>query len=456
MANIPGTAGNDVLNGTNLADTIAGNGGSDQIDGKGGDDVASGDLAEFILSLSSPDAVDTNHPTVTFGYDFGMMSNELKFNDTVYGGDGNDTLYGDSSNIKWSLSAGSVVATDAAGAGSQVYFLEMHQLLGSNVISGGSGDDRLYGNANTLYGDVHSGTAEATGAGVQANSYALAYEIRVIQSGPNTISGGNGNDLIVGNYSIAPGADAPAAAYSGAATASDGGVAGSRADADTIIDTGTGSNTLDGGNGNDTIYGNREVLAGATAFAGEATAAGDFAIADSVANARFSSWEQGSDVISGGNGEDLIVGDVGAMVMRSVSSDASATDNNAFAQSISQVSAATVFNGNDLIHGDKGNDRIYGDSITTSVHAESGDATVSNAPFVRSITQVSESRFRQGNDSLFGDEGDDIILATGKATRCPFRKAPHPETVRFQEPWSSTWEPTRVTIPSPAETVTTR
>mmetsp|Transcript_28628 Transcript_28628/g.53930 ORF Transcript_28628/g.53930 Transcript_28628/m.53930 type:complete len:473 (-) Transcript_28628:3714-5132(-) len=118
-----GTAGNDNLTGTDLAEAIFGVGGSDTIFAGGGDDIIYGsELGSTIYAGDGDDLI------------YGGPGDDLIYagsgNDTIYGGGGNDTIIG-----------GSGDDTVYGGAG-------------DDVISGGGGSDVLSGapGADTIYG----------------------------------------------------------------------------------------------------------------------------------------------------------------------------------------------------------------------------------------------------------------------------------------------------------------
>jgi hypothetical protein len=76
--NLEGTAGHDVIGGSDLSDTLIGQGGNDRLEGFAGDDVLEGgDGQDHLSSGDGNDLLDGGHG-----------------NDTLWGGSGNDTLIG--------------------------------------------------------------------------------------------------------------------------------------------------------------------------------------------------------------------------------------------------------------------------------------------------------------------------------------------------------------------------
>lgn len=134
----------------------------------------------------------------------------------LIGSEGSDNLIGDSSDN--TLSGGSGSDTLLGGTGKDIIYgnLETDQL------SGGSGDD-------TIYGGQNNGPA-STGVGNASDGTSKQRE------GTEYVLGGDGNDVIYGNY----GSD----------------VLSGGAGNDKLFG-GQDSDTLSGGSGNDTLYGNR-------------------------------------------------------------------------------------------------------------------------------------------------------------------------------------------------------
>ena len=139
----------------------------------------------------------------------------------------------------------------------------------------------------------------------------------VNDEGPNSITGGNGNDLLIGLG---------------------------------------GNDTLDGGQGNDRIYGN----------------AGDDRI-----NGSF-----GRDTVFGGQGNDLVqffANSTGVLIYGNLGSD--------------DLRGGT---GADTMFGGQGNDQLTGDNGHNLLHGNLGDDTFFSG---------------NGNDTIFGGDGNDSILA---------------------------------------------
>lgn len=127
MGVIIGTSGNDVLNGTPLADELIGLGGDDTLFGQEGNDTLLGNQGNDFL--------------------FGNLGNDLlwggKGNDNLFGGGANDTLHGNQGNDSINGNDGN----DALYGGE-----------GNDTLRGGKGNDSTFGGKGDdyLYGDLGS------------------------------------------------------------------------------------------------------------------------------------------------------------------------------------------------------------------------------------------------------------------------------------------------------------
>ncbi|NNG23159.1 type I secretion C-terminal target domain-containing protein [Telluria aromaticivorans] len=163
--NRTGTAGRDILHGSDFADTLLGAGGEDDLYGYGGDDILDGGegkgsdwfASDYISGGSGNDTLYGND-----GYDYLLGGDG---NDKVYGGDDADRLFG---------GAGDDLLDGGSGND------ELKDDAGENVLLGGGGDDWL----------VASSASTGRLDGGEGNDRLAAY------SGAD-ISGGNGNDQLV-------------------------------------------------------------------------------------------------------------------------------------------------------------------------------------------------------------------------------------------------------------------
>ncbi|AHF69935.1 hypothetical protein PCH70_47820 [Pseudomonas cichorii JBC1] len=123
-------------------------------------------------------------------------------NDVVNGGDGNDTLYGSSGNDTLNgdngddlLIGGSGLDTLSGGAGNDT-------LQGYGLLDGGSGDDLLEGSGELLGGDgqdILRGQGSDTLSGGAGNDVLEAYSNPWIRNA-NILSGGTGDDSLYGAF----------------------------------------------------------------------------------------------------------------------------------------------------------------------------------------------------------------------------------------------------------------
>lgn len=186
--NLTGTAGADVLQGSDLADTMDGLGGSDRLNGYGGDDIlkggdeVGGQFASYGDTLNGGAGNDTLHGGAGTDILNGDEGDDRLFggddNDRLFGGAGDDHLEGGAGNDQ--LYSGAGQNTLLGGDGND----ELNAERGSSgTLNGGDGNDRLTG---------YNGIVYAGGSGDD--------EIEVTLSGPDTqpftVDGGDGRDTI--------------------------------------------------------------------------------------------------------------------------------------------------------------------------------------------------------------------------------------------------------------------
>lgn len=147
MANLSGTALDDLLFGLLESDNIVTLAGNDTVDGGGGNDtIDGGDGDDFITTEGGTDLIRG-----------GLGNDEVSTGegkDTIYGGDGNDSLFGGGGNDV-------IYGDEGANTTSE---------LGNDSIDGGAGDDLLFGD---------------TGDDIVIGSF-----------GSDFLSGGAGNDTL--------------------------------------------------------------------------------------------------------------------------------------------------------------------------------------------------------------------------------------------------------------------
>ena len=168
MANINGTSGDDILDGTELADRINGGDGNDTINGGGGNDA--------LLGGNGNDSL--------YGGEGNDQLSGGAGDDYMEGGNGNDTYFVED--------LGDVVNETGDGIDSVHSFLQNYT-LGANIehlLLGGTGNINGKGNAldNMLRGNA--GNNNLNGMGGNDSVYGFG--------GNDILAGGDGNDLIDG------------------------------------------------------------------------------------------------------------------------------------------------------------------------------------------------------------------------------------------------------------------
>lgn len=289
------------ITGTNSGERLDGTQTDDEINLLGGDDSCVADLGNDIVYGGDGDDTIWGRFTNTVGDDGNDAFYGEAGNDKLYGGTGNDKLYGGVGDDKLYGEEGN----DSLDGGD-----------GSDGLSGGDGDDTLIGG---LGNDELGG-----GAGIDLMYGGDGDDSIYAGSGNDKAWGGNGNDIIWAIYSgevndgddafYGEGGDDKLYGYAGNDTL-DGGEGAdylSGGEGNDSLNGGVGKDDLYGGNGNDTLNG-----------------------------------EEGDDFLSGGEGNDTLLGGGGV---------------------------DTVYGGlgNDSLDGGTGNDKLYGgEGIDTAIFGKS-------------------------------------------------------------------------------------
>ena len=255
--------GNDVMNGFNPLTLPLPGGGLGTFILHGRDTLYGGDGADSIRGNGDDDRLygDAGDDTIDGGAD----------NDSLYGGSGDDSMLGDSGNdlIEGGADAdfiggGSGNDTIRGDAGNDTIYAG----LGDDNVGGGDGNDLIYGSGGT--NDLWGGNGDDTVHGGSGNERIYG------GAGRNQLFGNGGNDSITGGN-----------------------------DGD-LIGGGAGNDTIRGGSGNDTIYaglGNDDAAGGG----------GNDVIYASGGNSTL--WGGlGNDTLHAGTGKDLMNGGPGADV----------------------------------------------------------------------------------------------------------------------------------------------
>jgi serralysin len=378
---ITGTNDSNLLYGTIGQDFIEGLLGNDELyGGSDGDDIILAGPANYVSGFSDNDVV--------YGDTFAGGAT----NDIIYGGYGDDTLYGDSyfgggggnDTIYGQLGDDTLIGGDGndyldGGDNNDTLFAGN----GNDTLSGGSGNDAINGG---------SGYDIATYFG-QYTSYSPVFTI----NGAVQITGIEGTDLLTGIERIYFGDGGFYDVHTG-----DGNNNTLAADLNvwSLLWGGNGNDTVVGGNGNDTLNGGS---GDDGLFAGSGS---DFLNGDS-----------GNDWMDGGLGDDLYVVDsLGDTVVEQPSSGTdtvysyvnnytlTANIEKLYLQSASYVLKGTgntldnILGGNEfnnVLSGLDGNDDLYGNRGDDKLDGGLGN------DFLNGDT---------GNDTLVGGKGDDLLL----------------------------------------------
>ncbi|WP_458790512.1 Hint domain-containing protein [Yoonia sp. MH D7] len=260
----------DLVFGGTGNDTIIGGQGEDVIEGGDGDDLIYGGLVSEVLDL--PDAFDPapddNRDTI-----YGGTGNDTIFgrddNDTLFGGTGNDYLDGGIDDDELYGDEGD--DTILGGQGNDLIFGGdgddlIYGGIGNDTINGGEGQDTIYGGAgddtiqgnqddDAIYGD--EGNDTITGS--------LDDDLIFGGTGNDEIRGGTGDDMMFGD------------------------------EGDDWIQGGGGDDIIYGGEGDDSLHGGD----------------GDDVIEGGDGNDIINGWH-GNDVLTGGAGEDTLYGGLGS------------------------------------------------------------------------------------------------------------------------------------------------
>ena len=300
--------------------TVTGTVGADVIDGTytdgDGDSVGTGDDTVF--------AGDGNDTITTGG------GNDVAFgergNDTITAGSGTDTAYGGGGSD--SIDAGADADTVFGGSGAD----SINANTGADLVYGGSNDDTIEGGegSDSVFGGSGNDVITDTGG-------AASNDVIFGDSGDDSISAGAGNDIVTG---------------------------------------GSGSDTIDGGAGIDTIEGN-----------------------------------EGSDSILGGDGNDVLIGDTndvatpGAESLNWTAEGPTGTNlNGAFVQDTGGVSVAVE------VTNDGNADRM--EVSTSTQYTEAGEPFIPNSGLILTggagPTSTATIKFDPNLDTGLSDEVENV------------------------------------------------
>ncbi|HKM95512.1 MAG TPA: peroxidase family protein, partial [Buttiauxella sp.] len=368
-----GGPGNDVLNGGLGNDTLNGGAGNDSLNGRGGNDTLNGGLgADVMVGGLGNDSyiVDNSGDVVTEGLNGGtdivqttLLNYTLADNvetlaftgtgtftgrgnaigNTITGGSGNDFLYGLGGNDQLLGGTGNDLLDGGDGADNLQGEAGNDRLIGqagNDTLDGGAGADNLQGGAGNdrLNGQAGNDTMDG-GAG--DDTYIVDNALDIVTEGLN-----GGTDIVqttLLNYTLT--GNVETLAFTGAG-----------------IFTGKGNaigNTITGGSGNDFLYGlggNDQLLGGA-----------------------------GNDLLDGGAGVDNLQGGAGSDKL------------------IGQAGDDTLDGGvgDDNLQGGAGNDRLIGQAGNDTMDGGAGTDTFTfSAGFGHDVINGFDSNAANGQDHI--------------------------------------------------------
>jgi Ca2+-binding RTX toxin-like protein len=311
-ATIVGTAKNDVIHGTPGNNVIVGLGGNDAIYGMGGNDVICGGAGDDVLiSGSGNDVLDGGAG-----------------NDILYPGGGKDTVIGGvgaydiaaytnfpaSDPIAGNLAHGTVMSAAGSDRLEGIEGLSgtpgADQLVGdtnSNFLLGYKGNDAISGGGGYdivgfLSGNVNASIATGTSMGEGTDHFSRISAL-IVTSGSNTLTGGAGNDLLIGGsgHDTLNGGAGNDYLYGGSGNAA--------------LNGGAGNDFLDGQAGNDALNGSTGLntasysdSAGAVSVSLATTRATGAAGSDTLTDIQALEGSAFNDTLSGSNQNDVIFG----------------------------------------------------------------------------------------------------------------------------------------------------
>ncbi|MEP3247441.1 MAG: Ig-like domain-containing protein [Sneathiella sp.] len=354
---LDGGAGNDLLDGGSGGDVLIDDQGQDMMVGGTGTDILfgrrdseEGEDLKALIGKGDPDESGDEIGNEAGAYQPG--TGDLLIGDEVIsGGWGNDQMYGGGGNDFFAQRA---LFDGGFGNGD---FGDPQQYM-RDIIVAGDGNDIIYGDNAGLGPDFGPEDIDALYSTIinslnNFGPYNFAYMYRGAvewnYGGADLIYGGWGNDLIFGQG----GDDAILAGHG-----------------DDVAAGGSGDDKIRGNGGDDSLYGDT----------GDDTMYGD-------AGDDYMEGNEGADLMYGGDGRDEMKGGGGADVMYG---DAGNDD----MQGNSGDDVMYGGSGNDNMHGGSGNDVMYGDAGDDHMGGGSGNDVMYGG---------------SGRDDMHGDSGDDIM-----------------------------------------------
>jgi len=398
--------------------------GDDVLDGGVGQDLLVGDV-DTILLRAKATLVSAAAPTGNADAILQNISMTMGV-DILYGGEGIDNIYGDVRNMTLESIAGTAndPTTGAQTANARIQLITFQG--GVDHLYGGNGDDFLYGDIGTLNLLAHAGNSFGTGD--QANAFIRPLtpaDTSILTMGGDFLYGDNGNDTLygdIGTLSLKAGdlngilvnrggnnivlsnstelQPGDVLIPDGSGTVNGGALAVGEI---RNITFNMGVDELHGGLGDDKLYGDVGTLSlfgqGGQALSPGAIATGQIQPVTTIPETFPVRFNMGVDHLYGEEGNDHLVGDIGTLTIQGI---AGLTTAGSFSNGQAK---GTFFMGGDTLDGGKGDDFLYGDVENLSIIAQGG--TVSGTG-VQAASTVG-APLTMGADTLIGGEGKDHL-----------------------------------------------
>ena len=325
---------------------------------------------------------------------FGNAGNDLlvggRFDDRLFGGDGNDEIEGNEGDDV--IETGDGVNTVDAGSGDDVIiggmlFDTIRAGRGNDFIDGGDGDDILRGEkgADIILGrggddDIQGGASK------------------------DTIIGGDGNDLIFGDDRPGVLTESEAESIGGSDTIF-GGLGNDRIFGGGLndrIEGGLGTDFIDGETGNDTLFGH---ASNDLTFLADVSAETGITVVELQGTD-----DRAPDVVFGGGGSDNITtGDGDDLIIAGVGDEASGTPSGEGEFNTHNIDAGA---GDDIVYGDIGVDNIVSGPLDLTLYmpVDKDGVDLGSSAFDLGYTDKDQVFAGAGNDTIDSGDDDDLII----------------------------------------------
>jgi Ca2+-binding RTX toxin-like protein len=438
-----GGGGDDTLTGAISNDVLLGEGGDDTLSGNAGDDeLRGGDGADIVLGGGGDDTL--------YGDDGDDFMDGGRGSDLIEGGAGDDRLFGDSSYLvspdpDAAASSDHLVGGDGddeLSGGGGADHLEggdgddvLHPAGASSIIDGGAGIDTvdfgvIFSNdpAQNLVAVVLDLTDPANNTGAVAGAQFISIEKFVGADGADTFTGAGGVDQFYGGYGDdtlnGRGGNDRLYGGQGADTLNGGDGADFLAGelGDDLMYGGAGLDLLVAGDGNDLLDGGSgderapRIIVNATTGLETSINGGDIAAFNeqtdpltvdlSIVGPQFTGHSTvtlvGIEDLWGGNGADILRGDLGANELVGAGGDDQLFGGGGDDLLIGEAGADTLWGG-------EGNDVLRGGGVGSGDQGPEGAANILHGGAGADTLTGSGS-----GDLLYGEDGDDHLYSTGQ------------------------------------------